>query len=111
MVNSYIPNAGDIVWLSFDPQQGHEQSGRRPALILSPKIYNEKTGLALCVPITQQIKNYPFEIILPKNSSLQGCVLADHIKNLDWKARNATFIETTSPEFLTKIKEKLLLLI
>jgi len=89
---SYVPERGDIVWLDFDPQLGHEQSGRRPALVISSKIYNEKTGLALFCPITSQQKNYPFEVSLATNLEISGVILADQIKNLDWKIRNAEFI-------------------
>lgn len=93
MVESdYCPERGDIVWLDFDPQSGHEQKGRRPALVISPKIYNSKTKLALFCPITNQIKGYPFEVILPPNMSVTGAIIPDQIKSLDWKRRNAEFI-------------------
>lgn len=93
MVNKdYCPERGDIVWLDFDPQRGHEQKGRRPALALSPQIYNSKTGLALFCPITNQIKGYPFEVILPSNLPVSGVIISDQIKSLDWKIRNAEFI-------------------
>lgn len=86
----YIPNRGDLVWLDFVPQAGHEQSGRRPALVLSPSIYNRKTGLALFCPVTTQQKGYPFEVPLGADSPVAGVVLADQIKSLDWRARNAS---------------------
>jgi mRNA interferase MazF len=86
---SYVPDNGDLVWLTFDPQAGHEQAGRRPALVLSPKAYNQKSGLALVCPITNQAKGYPFEVALPGGSGISGVILADHVKNLDWKARRA----------------------
>ncbi|HET54248.1 MAG TPA: endoribonuclease MazF [Ignavibacteria bacterium] len=89
---SYVPERADVVWLNFDLQLGHEQSGRRPALVISPKIYNEKTGLALFCPITSQVKNYPFEVRLPVNLEIDGVILSDQVKNLDWKIRNAEFI-------------------
>lgn len=87
----YTPDRGDIVWILFNPQAGHEQAGRRPALVLSPKAYNAKVGLALLCPITSQVKGYPFEVTIPNGFEVSGVVLADQIKNLDWKARNAAF--------------------
>jgi mRNA interferase MazF len=81
-----------VVWLSFNPQAGHEQAGRRPAVILSPAAYNRRVGLALCCPITSQIKGYPFEVVIPIGLPVSGVVLADQIRNLDWRARQAEFI-------------------
>lgn len=105
---TYIPERGDAVWLDFDPQSGHEQAGRRPALVISPKIYNQRVGLALVCPITSQVKGYPFEVAIPKGTKLSGVVLSDQIKNLDWKARKATRIvklpENVVKEVLAKIK-------
>jgi mRNA interferase MazF len=89
---SYVPDRGDIVWLNFTPQAGHEQRGKRPALILSSKIYNEKTSLCICLPITSKIKGYPFEVALPKKLPIAGVILSDQVKNLDFKARDITFI-------------------
>lgn len=86
---AFVPGAGDLIWLSFDPQQGREQSGRRPALVLSPATYNAKTSLALVCPVTSQVKGYPFEVPLPSGLAIGGVVLADHIKSLDWKERRA----------------------
>jgi mRNA interferase MazF len=83
------PEAGDFVWLSFDPQAGREQAGRRPALVLSPSLYNARTGLALVCPVTSHAKGYPFEVPLPAGLGLTGVILADHIRNLDWKVRRA----------------------
>lgn len=80
---SYIPHRGDIVWLNFTPQAGHEQMGTRPVLVLSPEKYNKKTGLAVCCPITSNIKAYPFEVVV-SGKKINGAVLADHLKNLDW---------------------------
>ena len=88
----YIPDRGDIIWLNFDPKSGHEQSGRRPALVISPKNYNEKTSLSICCPITSQIKGYPFEVIIPDKLKISGVILSDQIKNLDWKTRKAEYI-------------------
>lgn len=91
MSRSYCPERGDIVWLRFHPKAGHEQTGRRPALVLSPEAYNRKVGLALFCPITGQIKGYPFEVVLPKGLHVSGAVLADQVKSLDWQARSASF--------------------
>lgn len=84
----YVPERGDIVWVDFTPQAGHEQAGKRPAIVLSPKIYNHQVGLMLCCPITTQIKGYPFEVAV-KAVDKPGVVLADQIKSLDWRARHA----------------------
>lgn len=83
------PERGDLVWLEFDPQAGHEQAGKRPALVLSPREYNSKVGLALCCPITSRAKGYPFEISLPAGLAVQGVVLSDQVKSLDWRVRLA----------------------
>ena len=85
----YIPDRGDIVWLEFDPQAGHEQAGHRPAVVLSPRAYNQKSGLALFCPITSRIKGYPFEVVLPPGLTVQGAVLCDQLKSLDWAARRS----------------------
>ena len=85
MANSFIPNRGDLVWLEFSPQAGHEQAGRRPALVLSPRSYNAPAGLALFCPITSRVRGYPFEVPLPVSGPVQGVVLADQIKSLDWR--------------------------
>lgn len=91
VADEYVPNRGDIVWMSFTPQAGHEQAGRRPALVISPREYNAITSLALCCPITSQVKGYPFEVSLPPAGPITGVVLADQIKSLDWRARGARF--------------------
>ena len=88
----YIPERGDIVWIDFDPQSGQEQRVKRPALILSPQKYNEKTSLCICLPITSKIKNYPFEVLLPDKLLANGVVLSDQIKSLDFVARNVQFV-------------------
>lgn len=85
----WTPEAGDLVWLTFDPQAGREQAGRRPALVLSPASYNRRSGLALMCPITSRIKSYPFEVKLPEGLDISGAVLADHVKSLDWRTRRA----------------------
>ena len=88
MTKPYVPDAGDIVWVHFTPQAGHEQAGRRPAVVLSPKSYNAKAGLMVCVPATNQIKGYPFEVVL-SGTGASGAALADQVKSLDWQARQA----------------------
>lgn len=103
---AYIPERGDIVWLNFTPQAGHEQKGLRPALVLSPRAYNKKSGLALCCPITSQIKGYPFEVRIA-GKKMNGSVLADHVKSLDWKTRKAKFIEKVSPRVMDECVGKL----
>ena len=92
MGSGFCPGRGDIIWLSFNPQAGHEQAGRRPALVVSPKSYNRKTGLALHCPITSSVKDYPFEVKLPDNLEISGVILSDQVKSLDWRARNAELI-------------------
>jgi len=87
-MTGYVPERGEIVWLEFDPQAGHEQAGRRPALVISPKDYNAKVGLALVCPITSKIKGYPFEVVLPPGL-ITGAVLSDQVSSLDWRVRNA----------------------
>jgi mRNA interferase MazF len=94
-----VPDAGDLVWLTFDPQAGHEQRGRRPALILSPRVYNAKARLALACPITSQVKGYPFEVELPAAGTITGVVLADHVKNLDWERDTSSLKRRRLPRF------------
>jgi mRNA interferase MazF len=103
----YIPDAGDLVWLTFDPQAGHEQRGRRPALIVSPRLYNAKARLAIACPITSHAKGYPFEVSLPEDGKVTGVVLSDHVKNLDWTARRVEFVATAPAEILTDVRERL----
>ena len=107
VARAYVPDAGDLVWLTFDPQAGHEQRGRRPALILSPRSYNAKARLAIACPITSQVKGYPFEVALPTLGAITGVVLADHVKNLDWEARRAVFEAKAPAEVLTDVRERL----
>ena len=106
MAASYIPDAGDIVWLNFTPQTGHEQAGRWPAVVLSPKAYNSKTGLLVCVPITSQIKGYPFEVLL-SGAEVSGAALADQVKTLDWRSRQARYKGKISIAEIQEIKAKL----
>lgn len=105
--SSYVPRRGDVVWLTFNPQAGHEQAGRRPALVLSPLSYNAKVSLALLCPITSQVKGYPFEVSIPDGLPVAGAVLADQLKSLDWRARDAAFIyalpTTVTSEVLQKV--------
>ncbi len=103
----YIPDAGDLIWLTFDPQAGHEQGGRRPALILSPREYNAKALLALACPVTSQKKGYPFEVAIPAGNAIVGVVLADHIKNLDWVARKAAFAYKADSALVGEVRERL----
>ena len=105
---SYVPDRGHVVWLNFSPQSGHEQKGKRPALVLSPASYNAKVGLAICCPITRTSKKYPFEVGIPSGLKIEGVVLSDHVKSLDWKSRHASFVakvpEKTYAEVLGKLK-------
>ena len=107
----YVPERGDVVWLSFDPQAGHEQAGRRPAVVLSPSIYNRSSGLAIVVPITSQIKGYPFEVPIPPGARVSGVILSDHLKSIDWQARGAERIGQLPEETLTEALKKAALLI
>ena len=107
----YVPDAGDLVWLSFDPRVGHEQRGRRHALILSPRAYNQKTGLALACPITSRVKGYPFEVPLPPAGDISGAILADHVKSLDWRERAAVYAASATDDVLSEVRERLRVLI
>ena len=106
----YIPNQGDVVWLNFDPQKGKEIQKTRPALVISPKKYNVKTNLAIFMPITSHIKKYPFEVEINVNN-MQGAILCDQVRSLDWKEREASFITTLTDEVLEQAISKLHLLI
>ena len=101
------PKRGDVVWLEFTPQAGHEQAGRRPALVLSPIEYNRKVGLMLCCPITSQVKGYPFEVALPAGLPVHGVVLADQVRSLDWRARKATRISAIPASVVTDVIARL----
>lgn len=107
----YIPKQGDIVWLSLNPQKGHEQSGRRPAIVLSPLSYNIKVGLAIFCPITSKAKGYPFEIVLPKACKIKGVILVDQIKSLDWQSRSAEYICQINSEILSEVSDRIKLLL
>ena len=107
MTRNYIPDAGDLIWLTFDPQAGREQAGRRPALVLSPAEYNEKASLALVCPITSRVKGYPFEVSLPEGLPVSGVVLSDHLKSLDWKQRKAEFAARAPAEMISEVLARL----
>ena len=102
----YVPERGDIVWLNFNPQSGHEQKGKRPAVVISPGEYNEKPGLCLFCPITSVTKGYPFEVRI-KNKKINGVVLSDQIKSLDWKTIKIEFIIKIAPDKINEIVEKI----
>jgi mRNA interferase MazF len=104
---AYIPERGNIVWLTFTPQAGHEQAGRRPALVLSPRAYNSKVGLVICCPITSQIKGYPFEVVVPQGLAVGGAILSDQVKSLDWRVRKAEFICKLPDSALTAVLKRL----
>jgi len=105
-VSEYFPGRGDIVWLDHDPQRGHEQAGKRPAVVLSPAEYNKKIGLAIFTPITSKIKGYPFEVRI-KLTKIDGVILADQVKSLDWRSRKIKFIEKAPESILTEVNEKI----
>ena len=108
---AYVPERGDVVWITFNPQAGHEQAGRRPAVVLSPKAYNGKVGLALLCPITSQVKGYPFEVAIPDGFPVNGVILSDQVKNLDWRARNAEKACFLPKDVITKVLQRVKALI
>jgi len=103
----YIPQCGDVVRVSLNPQAGHEQAERRPTVVLSPRSYNGKTGLAILCPITSHIKGYPFEVVLPDGLLVSGAVLSDQVKSLDWRVRNTELICTLPDKVVSEIMQKL----
>ena len=107
----YVPDRGDAVWISLNPQAGHEQAGRRPAIVVSPAAYNRKVGLALFCPITNQAKGYPFEVKVPEGLGVTGVILADQLKSLDWRVRKAEFIASLPGSTLAEVKQKIQLLL
>jgi len=109
MPSPYVPEAGDIVWLSFDPQVGREQAGHRPAVVLSPAVYNAKTSLMVCCPMTTQIKNYPFEVVI--SAPNPSAVLADQVKSLDWRKRKAKRKGAILADELAEVRAKIRALI
>ena len=104
---NYIPEQGDLIWIEFNPQAGHEQAGLRPALVISPISYNGAVGLALMCPITSKVKGYPFEVVLSKKFKISGAILSDQIKNLDWRIRKAKYISRASAEIVKEVIEKI----
>ena len=104
---AYVPQRGDVIWITLDPQAGHEQAGRRPAVVLSPGAYNGKAGLAILCPITNQVKGYPFEVRIPGSLPVSGVVLADQVKSLDWKAGQAERVCTLPPDVIAEVLAKL----
>ena len=108
---AYVPSRGDLIWLQFNPQAGHEQAGHRPAVVISPSSYNRRVGLALCCPVTSQVKGYPFEVLLPPGLSVEGAILSDQIKSLDWRVRKARRIGNLPAEVLQETVGKILALV
>ena len=108
---AYVPERGDVIWISLSPQVGHEQAGRRPAVVLSPAAYNDKVGLAILCPITGQIKGYPFEVLIPPGLAVSGAILSDQVKSLDWRARQAEFICALPVMTVAEVLRKLGLLL
>lgn len=112
MTGAYVPDRGDVVWLDFDPQAGHEQAGRRPALVLSPAAYNGKTGLMLCCPVTNHVKGYPFEVsAMPAAGKVTGVVLADQLRCLDWRVRNASKFAAVTAQCVLDVSAKVKVLL
>lgn len=108
---THVPQRGDVVWITLNPQAGHEQAGRRPAVALSPAAYNSKVGLAILCPITSQIKGYPFEVTIPNGLAISGAILADQVKSLDWRAREAEWICTLPAETMNEVLQKVSVLL
>ena len=112
MTAAYVPGRGELVWLDFTPQAGHEQAGRRPALVLSPTAYNKKSGLMLCCPVTNQAKGYPFEVaVQPASGPVTGVILADQVRCLDWRARKALKFASVTLQCSLDVSAKVKLLL
>ena len=109
--SGYAPDAGDVVWLTFSPTAGHEQAGRRPALVVSPFAYNSRVGLALCCPITSHVKGYPFEVELPAGLPVGGAILADQIRSFDWRSRHAELACRAPTDVLPEVMSRLAVLL
>jgi mRNA interferase MazF len=107
VANQYVPERGDVVWLSLSPQAGHEQAGRRPALVLSPTSYNRRVGLALFCPITNQVKGYPFEVALPAGLPATGVILSDQVRSLDWRERRTEFLCRVPPAIVATVRQRI----
>ena len=110
-MSAYVPDRGHVVWLDFDPQAGREQAGRRPAFVLSPASYNGRVGLALLCPVTSRVKGYPFEVALPDGLPVSGVVLADQVKSLDWRRRQADFAAEVPDATVEEVRRKVLALL
>ncbi len=108
---AYVPARGELIWLQFNPQAGHEQAGHRPAVVISPSSYNRRVGLVLCCPVTSQVKGYPFEVVLPQGLGVEGAILSDQIKSLDWRVRKATRIGNLPADVLEETVGKILALV
>ena len=104
---SYVPQRGDVIWITLNPQAGHEQADRRPAVVLSPGAYNGKVGLAILCPITSQVKGYPFEVLIPDGLPVRGIILSDQVKSLDWRARQAEWMCKLPPDVTAEVLAKL----
>jgi mRNA interferase MazF len=111
VARQYVPDRGDIVWLQFNPRTGHEQAGHRPALVISPRAYNARVGLALFCPVTAQVKGYPFEVVLPSGLGAQGAILSDQVKSLDWRERKVKRVCTVPTEVLKETVALILALV
>lgn len=107
----YVPARGELIWLRFNPRAGHEQAGDRPAVVISPSSYNRRVGLAVCCPITPQVKGYPFEVLLPQGLGIDGAILSDQVKSLDWRVRKARRIGSLPAEVLEETVGKILALV
>lgn len=105
MVNPYVPDEGDLIWLDFDPQMGHEQAGRRPALVLSSWRFNAKASLAFVCPITSHVKGYSSEVPLPAGMQVAGVILCSHLRSVDWRVRNPKFIAKAPADVLVRVRE------
>lgn len=109
--STYVPQRGDVIWITLNPQAGHEQAGRRPAVVVSPAAYNGKVGLAMLCPVTSQVKGYPFEVLIPEGLAVSGAILADQVKSLDWRAREAEFACSLAPETVHDVLQRIVVLL
>jgi mRNA interferase MazF len=106
-MHAYCPRRGDVIWISFNPREGHEQAGLRPALVLSPQSYNRKVGLAILCPLTNEVKGYPFEVAVPDGLKATGVILSDQVKSMDWRARKASLLCSIPEETVRHVLNKL----
>ncbi len=109
--STYVPQRGDVIWITLNPQAGHEQAGRRPAVVVSPAAYNGKVGLAMLCPVTSQVKGYPFEVLIPEGLAINGAILADQVKSLDWRAREAEFACSLPAETVRDVLQRIVVLL